>query len=428
MVVKISPLGGLLLSIGRRVQDMFEHRPLVLRFGIAMGAVLGALALAWFIPSQADPSHYTFFFLAVMLGTWYGGFIVGLFSTIVSAISLDYFFIAPLESVELDWRALLRLIVFIVVAAITSYLTSSRKRAEIALQNAQLELEDRVRQRTSELAKANNALRSEIVERQKADKALLQLQSEMGRVERLATLGKMAGTIAHDLGTPLNSVLGYAQLIAQEDLTERARRRLAIIESQINRMGEIIQSYLSHAREAPRRVTVNINDLIHDTLVVLQPYFQQRGIVITANLGDRLPMLHADGSSLQRVLMNLLDNAVDACGPEGGRIQITTKERPAGTKNDPGVTIEIADNGVGIPAEVLPRLFDLFVTTKTAGKGTGLGLVICQEIIKAHGGTIDISSRVGVGTTVSFYLPIDATSELNSMSEGENERSHNDRG
>jgi signal transduction histidine kinase len=256
---------------------------------------------------------------------------------------------------------------------------------------------------------------------------LLRLQLEMGRVERLATLGRMAGTIAHDLGTPLNSVLGYTQLLCQEDLSERARRRLAIIETQIHRMGEIIERYLTHTRGSPSRNKVNINDLIRDTLTLLQPIFQQRGVEVTSILPDTMPIVHGDGNSIQRVLINLLDNAVDACS-KNGAVKISTMECPASATRAAGVTIEISDNGSGIPVEMLPKIFDLFVTTKPPGKGTGLGLVICQEIIKAHGGVINIASQVGQGTAVSIYLPSDARTVAPPITEEINERPYTDRG
>jgi signal transduction histidine kinase len=263
-----------------------------------------------------------------------------------------------------------------------------------------------VRDRTAELAHANDTLRAEIAERTRAENELLRLQLQLGRVERLATLGRMAGTIAHDLGTPLNSVLGYTQLLSQERLPEHARRRLTIIETQIHRMSDIIQRYLSHTRSAPMREKIQINDLVRDTLLLLQPVFQQRGVTATSKLTDPLPVLYGDGNSIQRVLINLLDNAVDAC--EGnGTITIMTAETSATPNKPGGVTIQVVDSGAGIPAEMLPQIFDLFMTTKPPGKGTGLGLVICQEIIRSHSGTIHISSQIGRGTTVTIYLPAD---------------------
>jgi C4-dicarboxylate-specific signal transduction histidine kinase len=404
-----------------------DDRPPLLRYTIAIGAVAVALSIASAIPSRADPSHFSLFFVAVMLSSWYGGLGAGLVATILSAASLDYFFLTPHHSIHLDWRTFLRLGVFTAIAVATSYLTTARKRAEGALREAHDELDQRVRQRTAELAQTNDTLRAEIVERRRAEKELLRLQLEMGRVERLATLGRMAGTIAHDLGTPLNSVLGYTQLLCQEDLSERARRRLAIIETQIHRMGEIIERYLTHTRGSPSRNKVNINDLIRDTLTLLQPIFQQRGVEVTSILPDTMPIVHGDGNSIQRVLINLLDNAVDACS-KNGVVKIGTMQCPASATRAAGVTIEISDNGSGIPVEMLPKIFDLFVTTKPPGKGTGLGLVICQEIIKAHGGVINIASQVGQGTAVSIYLPSDARPVAPPITEEINERPYTDRG
>jgi len=406
---------------------LIKDRPVVARYGIAVTAAALALATASLLPWRADPSHFTLFFVAVMFSAWYGGFGAGFAATILSALSLDYFFIAPIYMIELNWRALLRLAVFLSVASVTSYLTSARKRAEEELLKAHAELEERVQARTAELARANDALRAEIVERKKVETELLRLQLELGRVERLATLGRMAGTIAHDLGTPLNSVLGYTQLLAQESMTQRARRRLAIIETQINRMGEIIQRYLSQTRGTPAKSEVNINELVRDTLVLLQPNFEQRGVEVTSALAGTRLVVSGNGNSIQRVLINLLDNAVDACEKKG-TVKITTVECPVTSTKAPGVAIEVADTGTGIPPDVLPKIFDLFVTTKPPGRGTGLGLVICQEIIRAHGGTINIVSEVGQGTTVSIYLPVDARPAVWPMNEESHEHPHLDRG
>ena len=298
----------------------------------------------------------------------------------------------------------MRLSVFTLVAAVTSSLTAARKRAEEGLLKAHAELETRVQERTAELAAANETLRAEIVERKRAEKELWRLQQELGRVERLAALGRVTGTIAHELGTPLNSVLGYTQLLAQEKLSEGARRRLSVIETQVQRMGGIIQHYLSHTRGSPRKNQVRVHELVRDTLVLLDPILQQQGVHVTTSLAESLPILWGDEASLQRVLINVLDNAVNATQP-GGQLEIAARASASSDAKGAGIIIEITDTGTGIAPELLPKIFDLFVTTKPSGKGTGLGLVVCQEIVKAHGGTIDIKSEIGQGTCVRIFLP-----------------------
>jgi len=311
-----------------------------------------------------------------------------------------------------DWRRaayalavpLILTAVFMVVALLISSLTAARKRAEDALRKAHDELEMRVQERTAELAQVNQELWN--------------LQREMARVEPLAALGRVTGTIAHELGTPLNSVLGYSQLLAQEALSDSARESLSIIESQAHRMIEIIQHYLSHTRGAlQRHQQININDLVRETLVLLKPIFRQRRVQVTTALAETLPALSGDGASLQRVLINLFNNAVDAMNG-GGTVTVVTHLSPFPEAARPGVAMEIRDTGAGIPPELLPKIFELFVTTKASGKGTGLGLALSQEIVKAHGGTIDIRSQVGAGTCVRIFLPSEERGGDAALTEG----------
>ncbi len=243
-----------------------------------------------------------------------------------------------------------------------------------------------------------------------SNRELWRLQSEMKRVEPLAALGRVTGTIAHELGTPLNSVLGYTQLLAQDDLSDNGRRRLEIIRLQVERMVEIINSYLFRVRRSyPKRQRVDINELIQETLVMFRPILQQRGVTVETDLASSLPTPLGDGPSLQRVLVNLLDNSVDAM-PEGGVVKILTQSWPALGSKPSGVTMTLSDTGSGIASEVLPTVFEMFVTTKAPGKGSGLGLAISQEIIKGHGGDIQLVSEVAKGTTVTVFLPADACS------------------
>ena len=238
----------------------------------------------------------------------------------------------------------------------------------------------------------------------------VRLQEQLVERERLAALGRITGAIAHELGTPLNSVLGYTQLLASADISEEARRRLKIIESQVQRMTEIITHYLSRTRGAPpTHRPINLNELVLETLVQLEIRFQQSHVQVMTELSEALPVLNADGAALQRVMINLLNNAIDAM-ETGGTITVTTEltEPPESPRR--GIVVEVTDTGAGIPAELLPKVFNLFVTTKSDVRGTGLGLAICQEIIRAHGGSIQLSSQVGEGTCVRIFLPTEEPS------------------
>ena len=242
----------------------------------------------------------------------------------------------------------------------------------------------------------------ELIER---NKELWSLQQEMGRVEQRAALGWMTGAIAHELGTPLNSVLGYTQLLAQEELSEKAQRHVKTITGQVQRMTGIVQYYLDRTRgSTSKRSRVNINELINETLLLLASVFAEKQIQAVTHLGESLPAINAHAGSLQRVLINLLNNALASIRDQG-EITIATRSAAPPELPRPGIIIEIIDTGVGIPADLLPRIFDLFMTTRPDDNGTGLGLAVSQEIVKEHGGKITISSQVGRGTTVTVFLP-----------------------
>jgi signal transduction histidine kinase len=238
-----------------------------------------------------------------------------------------------------------------------------------------------------------------------SNRELWRLQSEIKRVEPLAALGQVTGTIAHELGTPLNSVLGYTQLLSQDNLPENARRRLDIIKTQAMRMTDIINYYLTEIRRPlQKQQRVNINALIEETLITLKPIFQQRSVTVNTRLAESLPDLSGDSASLQRVLINLLDNSVDAIGADGC-ITIESQIREATGLKPAGVVIEICDTGTGIPPAMLPKIFDMYVTTKSPGEGSGLGLAISQEIVKAHGGTLELANTPGKGACARIFLP-----------------------
>jgi signal transduction histidine kinase len=372
---------------------MMPERPSpFLRYGVALLSVASALTLTRLLWPLLDPPVFSLFFAAVMISAWYGGLGPGLLATALAVLVIDLTLFSSLATPASHLHSLLRLTIFVLVALLISSLTAARKRAEAALRKAHDELELRVHERTKELAHANTEL--------------WRLQREMGRVEPLAALGRITGTIAHELGTPLNSVLGYSQLLAQEDLSENAREYVQIIETQVQRMVGIIHYYLSQTRSssAPQFNPIHLHTLLRETLLLLDPIFRQHHVQVMTRLDETLPPLRGEEAALQRVFINLLTNAVDAM-EHGGTVTITMRAAAPADSVHPGALVEIIDTGGGIAPELLPRIFDLFVTTKASGKGTGLGLAVCQEIVRAHGGAIEVQNQVGQGVCVRVLLP-----------------------
>jgi signal transduction histidine kinase len=156
--------------------------------------------------------------------------------------------------------------------------------------------------------------------------------------------------------------------------------------------------------------------LVRETLLLLDTVFAQKNVHPVTDLEEWLPLVNAHAGSLQRVLINLLNNALASIRDKGEitiatRTELSQRHRPGII---PGIIIEVSDTGVGIPADLLPRIFDLFMTTRPEESGTGLGLAVSQEIVKEHGGKITISSQVERGTTVTVFLPtnFDRTGQL----------------
>jgi len=143
--------------------------------------------------------------------------------------------------------------------------------------------------------------------------------------------------------------------------------------------------------------------LVDRLFPLLRQAARQRDVALLRGIPDELPVLQADPHQLQQVLINLVLNALDAT-PAGGRIEISAASLARGAR--PGIALAVMDTGVGIPPELLPRVFDAFLTTKPRGKGTGLGLAICRDIARAHGGDISADSTVGAGSTFTLWLPL----------------------
>jgi two-component system sensor histidine kinase HydH len=206
--------------------------------------------------------------------------------------------------------------------------------------------------------------------------------------------------LAHEIGTPMGVIQGHAELLESSVSDERGRWRLRIIREQIDRISRIIQALLNTARPRdPVRVPIRLAPILDNCLSFLAEKFRRRGVEVERDYAAAVSEISGDSEKLQQLFLNLLLNAVDAM-PQGGRIVVGL-----GPDGDKGLAVRIRDTGGGIPKEQQKRIFEPFYTTKEAGQGSGLGLVVAREIVAHHEGEIDVVSELGEGTEFRIRFP-----------------------
>lgn len=233
------------------------------------------------------------------------------------------------------------------------------------------------------------------------------LESQLVHSEKLATVGMLAAGIAHEVGTPLGVIRGRAEYISSKlgsDHTQSAG--LSVIIDQIDRIKYTIQTLLDYSRFRPATVTqVELAPVVSRVIELLRFETNRRKLTVNLAVDEGVAPLAADADQLQQVLVNLLMNAYDACAP-GGQVGIAaTADRTEDAPAWEHVRIVIADDGCGIPHENINHVFDPFFTTKKRGQGTGLGLSIVSQIVRNHGGRIDLASEPGHGTQLTVFWP-----------------------
>ncbi|MBX9257876.1 response regulator [Desmonostoc muscorum CCALA 125] len=241
------------------------------------------------------------------------------------------------------------------------------------------------------------------------------LEAQLFRAQRLESIGTLASGIAHDLNNILTPILAGAQLLPLKfpDADERTRHLLEILEINAKRGADLVKQVLSFARGVEgKRITLQLKHLIMEVAKILKETFP-KSIEITTDVAQDLWMVSGDSTQLHQVLMNLCVNARDAM-PNGGSLRISAEnlfidENYARMNLEAKVgfytVITVSDTGVGIPGEILDRIFEPFYTTKDVGQGTGLGLSTVLGIIKSHGGFVNVYSEPGSGTSFKVYLP-----------------------
>jgi len=231
-------------------------------------------------------------------------------------------------------------------------------------------------------------------------KDLQDTQHQLRQTERLAELGTLASGMAHEIGTPMNVILGRAEQLMQRTTDERVQKGLAIIITQVERITKIMNQLLTFARRSPiERQPIDLRRTIADCLEVVQDRVARHKITVETVCADDMPLAYADPDQMSQVLLNLIINALHAM-PNGGMLRISLSR--AGTS----LKLVIGDTGHGIAKPDLAKIFMPFFTTKEVGKGTGLGLTVVHGIVQEHDGSIQVDSELGRGTTFTISLPL----------------------
>ena len=265
-----------------------------------------------------------------------------------------------------------------------------------------LELEDRVAVRTAEL--------------QKKDEEVKTISQQLWQAAKLATMGELAASVAHELNNPLQTVsLRIESLMADIPSGDSGYRTLEIIQQELERMTKLVANLLQFSRRTSTQFsTLNLADEIGKTLELIHYHLRNRNIQVVQAFTSNNLLIHADRQQMRQLFLNLFTNASDAM-PQGGTLTIRAGFAEGDASDQPveprtgvprQVVIEIVDTGTGIAAENLPRLGEAFFTTKSIGKGTGLGLAICRRIVQEHKGSLDFRSKLNQGTTVRVVLPV----------------------
>jgi signal transduction histidine kinase len=261
----------------------------------------------------------------------------------------------------------------------------------------------------SKLQESHQTLERKVEER---TRELKESQEAMVQQEKMVGIGQLAAGIAHELNTPLGTIIGYAQML-REDLgpQPQASSHMADVEEIIGQAGrcrDLVKNLLNFSRRSsPEKTDADINEIVRKILSLVGHDFVMKGVRVHLELDSTLPMTRVNENEIAQVLLNLANNAADSM-PAGGDLRVSTRYDEASGR----ISIAVHDTGCGIKESDRTRVFEPFFTTKEVGKGTGLGLSICYKIVEDHFGSIEFDSVIGKGTTFLVHLPAKAKTEV----------------
>lgn len=363
-------------------------RSVAIRYGTALSLVSVAL-LATLLVERLLVFPYPFLFLffgAVMASAWFGGMGAGLFAVLISTLAVDYFFVPPFHSWRISATAETYFVAFVVCALVASWVSSSKKRSEEALQDARDQLEIRVSERSA---------------------ALMRTQTELARLSRALSMGELTASVAHEISQPLTAVVTNGNaclewLSASPPNLLKARQSAESIVQDGTRAGTVIARIRAlFKKEAPVKDWVDMNEVIQELTVFLRHEATSRDITIRTELTAAMPPVKADRVQLQQVMLNLIMNGMDAMsGPSDGTKELVIRSR----KDATDILVAVEDSGTGVAPEIADNIFDPFFTTKA--HGIGMGLSISRSIVESHDGRLWAAPNANRGAIFQFTLPI----------------------
>lgn len=224
----------------------------------------------------------------------------------------------------------------------------------------------------------------------------------LAELEKMAALGRLSAGVVHEVNNPLAVILGLVQILMRRaDTSPEALSDLLKLDAEVRRIQKLVQGMLGYARGAkPAMAPIDAALVAEDTLELAAPELKRRRVRAALETEPDLPAVLADAAGVKQVLLNLLLNAAHAMADTGGRLWLDVRRR------DRRLELSVADEGPGVPEALRGRLFEAFVTSKPQGEGTGLGLFVSAQIVRAHGGVLRHEPREGGGAVFSFDLPL----------------------